>query len=78
MTIQRSEVVSKFADGIGVKKAEETLDRAVEAVDIRDKKSWTEDEVAEMLNYIMNEDSEADMLTTVSANTVKTQLRITE
>ncbi len=78
MPIQRSEVVSKFADGIGVKKAEETLSRAARALDIRDKETLDESEVAEILNYIMNEDSEADMLTTVSANAVKTQLRITE
>lgn len=78
MTIQRSELVSKFANGIGVKKAEETITRAANAVNITDKKSLNKDEVAEILNYITDEDSKADTLTTVSANTVKTQLLIAE
>lgn len=74
MTIERSELVSGFADSIGMTKAEETVDRAVDAVGVSHKQTLTEDEASEILDYIANEDAEADTLTAVSANTVKTQV----
>lgn len=74
MTIQRSELVEGFADSIGMAKAEETIDRAIDAVGVSDAKSFTEDEASRVLDYIADEDDEADTLTAVSANTVKTQV----
>ncbi|RXK47802.1 hypothetical protein [Halorientalis pallida] len=73
MTYERSELILAFADSIGQAKAEDAVDRAAHAVGVGSRESFSEDEAGELLDYLA-EDDEADTLTSVSANTVKTQL----
>lgn len=74
MSIERSKIVSKFAESIGQAKAESTIDRAASELGFGQKDTFSDDEAGQLLDYIAEDDEDVDTLTSVSANTVKTQL----
>jgi hypothetical protein len=74
MSIERSGIVARFAESIGQAKAETAVDGAASDVGLRQKDTLSDDEAGTLLDYVVEEDDDADTEVCVSANAVKAQL----
>lgn len=74
MAIRHTGLIDQLADSIGKAKAEGALERAADQAGIRLAGKLSEDEAHKLLQAIA-EDDKSGTLTTVAANTTRTQLR---
>lgn len=74
--MRHTELIDQLADSIGKAKAKGALQRAADRTGIQLVGTLSGDEAHRLLEFVADDD-ESGTLTTVSANTVRTQLRST-
>lgn len=72
--MQHTGLIDQLANSIGKAKAKDALEHAADRTGIQLAGELSDNEAHELLELIA-EDDESDTLTTISANTVRTQLR---
>lgn len=74
MAIDTGDLVSAFADNLGMEQAETIVDSAVEEADLKNKNEFSQDEALE-LTQVISDMEDVEGLVNTSALTVWTQIK---